>query len=395
MMRRLSIFPLIAVLSLCFEARADEIKFEPTAAQKDYPRVKKARERRYEGIKKLFEKHDIDYPPKQVLLRSFKHEDELELWVGAGRRGAASVKRAIEHLDDAIAATQLGITLASIGLGFVGEPVIARLIGPGLAALGMDSLFAVHSVAVGLAFGLITFLHVVVGELAPKALALDRPGPVALFCARPLLVFGGVFRFLLVLMNGAGNALVRLLGVKPSGGRPAVHSPEELSLLVSEAREAGEIRPYAGRILGNVFRISRTRVRDVMVSRGRVHALDRNTGSEELLDLLRESGFTRLPVYDGKLDRLVGILHAKDLFHLYARTRIVILSDAIRPVVEMPPDLPVVDALRQFRRGRKHLAIVREKDGPLLGVCTLEDVLEEIVGEIEDEFDVPTPAGSE
>ncbi|MDH3211751.1 MAG: CBS domain-containing protein, partial [Myxococcales bacterium] len=228
-----------------------------------------------------------------------------------------------------------------------------------------------------------------------KALALDRPGPVALFCARPLLVFGRVFRLVLVVMNGAGNGLVRLFGVRPAGGRSAVHSPEELSLLVSEAREAGTIRPYAERILGNVFRISRTRVRDVMVPRERVLAIDRSVGPEAVLDLLRESGFTRLPVYDGELDRIVGILHTKDLFHLYAKERLVILADAIRPAVEMPPDLPVVDALRRFRRGRKHLAIVREKDGEVLGVCTLEDVLEEIVGEIEDEFDVPTPAGSE
>jgi CBS domain containing-hemolysin-like protein len=113
-----------------------------------------------------------------------------------------------------------------------------------------------------------------------------------------------------------------------------------------------------------------------------------------VLDLLRETGYTRLPVYAGELDQIVGILHTKDLFHLYAKERVVILADAVRPAVEIRPDLLVVDALRQFRRGRKHLAIVREKDGPLLGVCTLEDVLEEIVGEIEDEFDVPTPAGS-
>jgi CBS domain containing-hemolysin-like protein len=320
---------------------------------------------------------------------------QVALWVREGRRGARSAKRAIEHLDDAIAATQLGITVASIGLGFVGEPAVARVIEPGLAAVGVGSLIAVHSVALAIAFAVITFLHVVVGELAPKALALDRPGPVALFCARPLLIFGRVFRLVLVVMNGAGNALVRLFGVPPAGQRSAVHSPEELSLLVSEAREAGTIRPYAERILGNVFRISRTRVRDVMVPRERVLAIDRSAGSEEVLDLLRESGFTRLPVYDGELDRIVGILHTKDLFHLYAKERLVILADAIRPAVEMHPDLPVVDALRRFRRGRKHLAIVREKDGEVLGVCTLEDVLEEIVGEIEDEFDVPTPAGSE
>jgi putative hemolysin len=236
---------------------------------------------------------------------------------------------------------------------------------------------------------------VVVGELAPKALALDRPGPVALVCARPLLIFGRVFRLVLLVMNGAGNGLVRLAGVRPAGRHHAVHSPEELSLLVSEARDAGTIRPYAGRILGNVFRISRTRVRDVMVPRDRVLAIDRSTGPEQVLELLRESGFTRLPVYDGDLDRVVGILHTKDLFHLYAKERLVILADAIRPAVEMDPELPVVDALRRFRRGRKHLAIVREPGGPVLGVCTLEDVLEEMVGEIEDEFDVPTPAGSE
>lgn len=302
---------------------------------------------------------------------------------------------AIEHLDDAIAATQLGITLASIGLGFVGEPAIARLIEPLFAWLGLGSFVSIHSVALVVAFGAITFLHVVVGELAPKAVALDRPGPVVLICARPLLIFGRVFRVVLTVMNGAGNALVRMLGVPPIGHQQAIHSPEELSMLVSEAREAGAIRPYAGRILGNVFRLSQTRVRDVMVPRERILAIDRNVGPDDVLDLLRESGYTRLPVFDGELDRIVGILHTKDLFHLYAKERLVILDDAVRPAEEMQPDLPVVDALRRFRRNRKHLAIIRDRGGPVLGVCTLEDVLEEIVGEIEDEFDAPTPAGSE
>jgi len=319
---------------------------------------------------------------------------QIALWVSEGRRGAAAAAHAIDHLDDAIAATQLGITIASIGLGFVGEPVLARLLAPPLAALGFGSLLAVHSVAIAIAFGLITFLHVVVGELAPKAIALDYPGRVALLCARPLLVFGRIFRLVLWLMNGAGNALVRLLGVKPAGSQTSVHSSEELSLLVSESRAAGEIRPYAGRILGNVFRISRTMVRDVMVPREEMLAIDRNIAPEELLDLLRGSGFTRLPVYSGTLDNITGILHTKDLFHVYARERVVILSDAIRPVIFIRPDLSVVDALRWFRHGRRHLAVVRNGDGPVLGVVTLEDVLEEIVGEIEDEHDQPTPAGS-
>ncbi len=320
---------------------------------------------------------------------------QIELWVREGRRGAASAAAAIEHLDDAIAATQLGITLASLGLGWIGEPALAHLVAPPLAAIGIGSAAAVHSVAVAIAFSILTFLHVVVGELAPKALALDRPGPVALACARPLLIFGRVFRFVLVFMNGAGNALVRLAGIRPADGSRAAHSPEELSMLVSEARDAGRIRPYAGRILGNVFRISRTSVRDVMVPRENVLAIDMRVKEDELLGLLRESGYTRLPVYDRELDRIVGILHAKDLFHIYARDGVVVLRDAIRPAVEVHPDLPVVDALRRFRAGRKHLAIVRDSSGSMLGVCTLEDVLEEIVGEIEDEFDVPTPAGSD
>jgi CBS domain containing-hemolysin-like protein len=320
---------------------------------------------------------------------------QVELWVQAGRRGARSAAAAIANLDDAIAATQLGITLASIGLGFVGEPVLARLLAPLLGTLGLESRAAVHSFAIALAFSIITFLHVVVGELAPKALALDRPGIVALACARPLLVFGRVFRPVLRVMNGAGNALVRAFGVKTLGKAHAIHSPEELSLLVLEAREAGAIRPYAGRILGNVFRLTTRKVRDVMVPRERVRAVDRRIDIDSLLDLLRETGLTRLLVYNGELDRLVGVLHSKDLFHVLAQEHVVILEDAIRPVATLSPELSIMDALRQFRRGRRHLAVVRREGGPVLGICTLEDVLEEIVGQIEDEHDEPTPAGSE
>ena len=320
---------------------------------------------------------------------------QVEVWVAEGRRGAHAIKAAIEHLDDAIAATQLGITLASLGLGWIGEPALAGLIRPTLLAIGVESSVAVHTLALALAFSAITFVHVVAGELAPKALALDFPGRVALVCARPLLVFGRVFRPVLVFMNGAGNALVRAFGVKPAGQAQSVHSPDELSLLVSESRAAGAIHPYPGRILGNVFRLSRTRVREVMIPREEMTAVPSKVDPEDLLDLLRESGFTRLPVYEESLDHIVGILHTKDLFHLYARERMVVMRDAIRPATQFDPDLPIVDALRQFRRGRRHLAIVRRGDGPVLGLCTLEDVLEEIVGEIEDEHDKPTAAGGD
>src|SRR5262245_36557762 len=312
---------------------------------------------------------------------------QIKLWVAEGRRGAFSAAIALAHLDDAIAATQLGITLASLGLGWVGEPALSHLIEPVLRAIGIGSPVAIHGVAIAIAFSLITFLHVVVGELAPKAIALDHPGPVALACARPLLMFARVFRPVLWLMNGTGNLLVRALGVRPAGQTQDVHSAEEISMLVAQSREAGAIRPYAGQILGNVFRLSRTRMRDVMVPRERLVAIERSIDSDALLDLIKESGFTRIPVYDDVLDNVIGILHTKDLFQVYADRRVVILEDAIRPAVFFPSDLSLVNALRRFRRGRQHLAIVRDEGGPVIGVCTLEDVLEEIVGDIEDEHD--------
>jgi CBS domain containing-hemolysin-like protein len=316
---------------------------------------------------------------------------QLRLWQAEGRRGAGAAARAVGRLDDAIAATQLGITLASIGLGFVGEPVLANVLEPLVAGLGAGSRAAAHGAAIAVSFAIVTFVHVVAGELAPKAIALDRPGPVALWCAPALLWFSRLTRPALWLMNGCGNALVRLFGVKPAGHAAHVHSAEELRLLVDEASESGEIRADTGRLVGNVFALSRRRVQDVMVPRMRVFAVPRQIGRDDLLDRLCEEGFTRLPVYDGDIDRVIGVLHAKDVFHLVARTRAVVLEDALRPVFELPPNLPVMVALARFRRAGQHLAVVRAVDGPLLGIVTLEDVLEEIVGEIEDEHDEPGP----
>jgi CBS domain containing-hemolysin-like protein len=320
---------------------------------------------------------------------------QIRIWQGEGRRGAGAAARAIDRLDDAIAATQLGITLASIGLGFLGEPVLARLVEPVMGRFGPASGAAAHTAAVGIAFAVITFIHVVAGELAPKALALDRPGPVALWCAAPLLWFARLTRPALWLMNGAGNALVRAFGVQPAGQAGHVHSSEELHLLVEEASESGEIREDTGRMLGNVFDLGSRSVRDVMVPRDEVFAVPSDVAYEELLDQLCETGFTRLPVYDGTLDNVIGVLHAKDLFHLIAENKAVVLQDAIRAEFVMPPELSVRVALARFRRERRHLAVVREGDGPVLGVVTLEDVIEEIVGEIEDEHDEPVvPQGS-
>ncbi len=316
---------------------------------------------------------------------------QLKLWVRENRRGAVAAMNAIEHLDAAIAATQLGITLASIGLGFLGEPALASLFRPALAAAGIGATL-VHPLAFAVSFAIVTFLHVVVGELAPKALALDRPGPVAMACAAPLLVFGRIFRPVLRLMNGAGNALVRRFGVDVNPSPHGVHSPEELSLLVDEASAGGSLRADTGLLLGNVFRLSRTRVRDVMVPRERIFSVESSTPLDELLESTRDQGYTRVPVHEGSLERAIGVLHTKDLFHLYAERRLFVLADLLRPAPVLDPGLSVLEALRRFRRQRAHLALVRDASGSIVGLVTLEDILEEIVGEIEDEHDEPTSA---
>jgi putative hemolysin len=320
---------------------------------------------------------------------------QLKIWVREGKLGAAAAMKLVENIDDAISATQLGITVASLGLGWLGEPAVVSLLMPAFAAVGVGDPRVVHTASVAIAFAAITFLHVVAGEFAPKAFALDRPGPVALACAGPLLWFARAAGPALALINGSGRALVRLFGVDRAPSGHAIHSPDELSLLVDEAREAGAIRADTGRLLGNVFRLGRTRVRDIMVPRSRIFAVERNAPIEPLLEEVREQGYTRIPVCSGGLDNVIGVLHAKDLFHLYAERGLFVLDDLLRNVPEMPPDISILEALRRFRRRRGHLAVVREAGGPVLGIVTLEDVLEEIVGEIEDEHDVPTAAGAE
>lgn len=320
---------------------------------------------------------------------------QLKLWVDAGRRGASAAMEAKHALDDAIAATQLGITLASLGLGWIGEPAIAHLLEPILGVVGLGDPAFVHTLSVVIAFTAITFFHVVAGELAPKAVALARPGDVALITAKPLLIFSRVCRPALVVMNGAGNLLVRPFGIQPVTGAQAVHSPEELSLLVDEASEAGTLRADTGKMVGNVFRLTQTRIRDVMVPRNEVFAVDLGIELDELVEIVRTRGFTRIPVIDGSFDRIIGVLHSKDLFHVYAERRLFVLEDVLRPAFTLSAELSVVEALRHFRRERAHLAIVKASDQRMLGLVTLEDVLEEIVGEIEDEFDVPTPAASD
>jgi CBS domain containing-hemolysin-like protein len=306
--------------------------------------------------------------------------------------GAKSALAAIEHLDHSIAATQLGITLASIGLGFVGEPAVAQLIRPWFAELPAPwHWLATHSTATAVAFFLITYLHVVFGELIPKSVALQMPDRAALWLARPLLVFGTITRPLIQAMNGTGNGLLRLAGFRPAGGEDMIHSVEELLLLIEDTEEAGILDPDQADLVENIFRLSGKRVSNCMVPRERMAALELNTPPEQVLEAVRTGAHTRMPVYEAEPDNVVGIVNTKDLFYLFSLRGVVVLHDALYPALFLKPDETLGNALRLFKRAHRHMALVRDDDGKIHGLLTLEDVLEEIVGDIEDEHDRPTP----
>ncbi len=331
-----------------------------------------------------------------VSVRKTRIEELIQRGVGSAR----SVEAALNRMDRSIAATQLGITLASIGLGFVGEPALADLLKPVarslVGAAGWWST-AAHSVAGILAFLLITYMHVVFGELIPKTLALQTADRSALWLSGPLNVFARLSRPLLATISGTAGFLLRLFGYHVASGEEMVHSVEELKLLIEDSEEAGVLDPDQAEFVQNVFHLSNKRVRDCMVPRNKMAALELNTPPDKVMEAVRSGAHTRMPVYEGEFDNIVGIVNTKDLFYLFSLQGVVILQDALYPPLFLKPDESMANALRLFRRARRPMALVRETggdaspNGAILGLITLEDVLEEIVGDIEDEHDRPTP----
>jgi len=302
--------------------------------------------------------------------------------------GAIAVQRAIEKLDDTIAITQLGVTLSSLGLGWIGEPALARMLTPLFQRMPWPwGLAVTHGIAIAIAFLVITYLHVVLGELAPKAIALQRAEAVALLTTGPLLAFGTIARPLISSMRASSAFVVRLLRVPPATAEQSVHSVEELDMLVEETQEAGVMPTDQADYVRNVFELSDKKVRDIMVPREKVVTLSLSASEEEILETSRDTAHTRMPVWEGEHDNIVGIVNTKDLFHLFSLKGLVILMDAMYPAMFVDPEEPVARLLRRFRRERRPMAVVRGKDGHFLGIVTLEDILEEIVGEIEDEHD--------
>jgi CBS domain containing-hemolysin-like protein len=316
----------------------------------------------------------------------------IEELVAKGAKGARSVEAALQNLTRSIAATQLGITLTSILLGFVAEPALARRIEPLFDALppGWQGV-ATHSAAGALALLAITFCHVVFGEIIPKALAIRAPDATALWLARPLASFVRLTRPLVLLMFSTANFVLRRVGAPAAGAKALVHSVDELSLLIEDTEEAGILDPQQAELVRNVFRLSNKRVKDCMIAREKMAALELNMPSEKVLEAVRSGAHTRMPVYEGELNNIVGIVNTKNLFFLFSLKGVVVLEDALYPALFLKPEEPVANALRLFKRVRRPMALVRDDAATILGLVTLEDILEEIVGDIEDEHDVPVP----
>jgi CBS domain containing-hemolysin-like protein len=313
----------------------------------------------------------------------------VEELVAEGRFGAVSVRQAIENVNDAIAACQVGITFASLALGWIGEPAIAHMVEP--LFHGLPEVWGValsHASALAIALLLITYLHVVLGEQAPKVLAIQRAEDVALVVAAPLLTFARLFRPFIRMIGGSSNLVVRMLRLPAQPAAQAVHSVDELSMLVEETQEAGVMPEDQATYVQNVFELSDKTVRDVMIPREKVVTLSLHASGEEVLEIARQTAHTRMPVWEGTPDNIVGIVNTKNLFHLFSLQGLVIVMDAMYPPTFVDPDQPVARLLRTFRREKRPMAVVRDADGRFLGIVTLEDILEEIVGEIEDEHDV-------
>ena len=311
-----------------------------------------------------------------------------------GQVGADVVQKALENPDRVIAATQLGITLSSLALGWVGEPALSHLILP------VASLFpkviqpgVSHSLSAGLAFLIITFLHVVVGELAPKSIALQNPERTALAVAGPTLFTERLFKPAIWALNGAGNALLRLIGVQPASGHQLVHSVEELKMIVSASAEGGVMHAEEREMLDAVFDFGDLVVRQVTVPRTEVVAVEADTPLEEIVDLVTQNTYTKFPVYEDSLDQVIGIVHVRDLLKALKSPEDsgCVARDIIREPLFVPETLLVRSLLRLFRDNRQHMAIVLDEYGGTAGVVTLEDLLEEIVGEVSNLFDITVP----
>jgi CBS domain containing-hemolysin-like protein len=317
------------------------------------------------------------------------HIDDL------ARRGSPLSRfasKVVHNLDGSLAAAQLGITFASLGLGWIGEPAVAQVIKPLFSSLNVTSPVVLHSVSFAIAFALITILHIVIGEQMPKFLGIRRAQEVALWTSLPLWLFAGIFFPFLWLLNRCANGLLHLFGVHTVNAQELAHSEEELRVILSESQRQGALPAEKATMLENVLDLAERTVIEIMMPRPDVDYLSLSKSWEDNLDIIYRTGHTRYPLCETDLDHVIGIVHIKDIF--LKKVEIKTSADLLklkREVLFVPGSRPIEGLKQDFQQRRLHLAVVVDEYGSTAGLVTMEDVLEELVGEIHDEFDTEPP----
>lgn len=314
---------------------------------------------------------------------------KLEARAGAGHKSASAALRLLDNPTIFISATQLGITLASLALGWIGEPTVAALLLPiadRIAPTGTAGYIA-HALAIAIAFTVITFLHIVLGELMPKMIALERAEMLALLAARPLELFAKIFRAPIWVLNKTGANLGRLLGLKSSLEHTAVYTETELRQLVDISSQSGHLGAAEQRLIHSVFEFSDTLVREAMVPRTQMAAIAYDSSLEQIADAFRQHGYSRLPVYRESLDDMAGFIHSKDVMPYLLHPQTFRIEHVLQAPLYVVDTAQLEDVLRQMQKAKAHFGFVVDEHGGIEGIITLEDLLEEIVGDISDEHD--------
>jgi CBS domain containing-hemolysin-like protein len=308
-----------------------------------------------------------------------------------GSSSARMAKRLIGKLDAYLSATQLGITLASLALGWIGEPAFARLIEPLFAKTGLWAPALAHSISATFAFAIISVLHIVFGELAPKSIAIQRSVGTSLFIAYPLYFFYWMMFPLIWVLNTVSNAVLKVFGIHPASEHEAAHSPEELRLILTASAGAGALSQPHREIIEGVFQFSKRTAKNIMVPRTDVTILSTRRSIEENLAVIQNTRHTRYPLCDGDLDNTIGLIHVKDLFLAQLRGPGRQLADLRREVLFIPENTTVDQVLDQFLEHKTHMAVILDEYGGASGIVSLENITEELFGQIQDEFDRERP----
>lgn len=306
--------------------------------------------------------------------------------IAEGRKGAVAVKQVTSNLDGFLSACQLGITITALGLGWLGEPTVESMLHPLFLSLEVPEAVG-SALSFIIAFVVITYFHVVVGELAPKTVAIRKAEEIAIVTAKPLILFTKVMRPFIWALNGSANQLVRLFGVKPASEHEEAHSEEELQIIINESFESGKINQSEFGYVNRIFAFDNLLAKEIMVPRTDMVCLYTDKTRQENLEIIREQQYTRFPVVEGSKDNVIGIVNTKQFFLAYEGNPDLDFAALLQPVMAVSEVTPVNELLKKMQQEGTHLAILIDEYGGTAGLVTLEDILEELVGEIRDEFD--------